>query len=56
MVVTREDIVTAIGSAIEANREELIAKRYNFNIGKIMGKEAVQFIYDILYYLSWCEV
>lgn len=37
VVVTREDIVTAIGSAIEANREELIAKRYNFNIGKIMA-------------------
>ena len=50
VVVTREDIVMAIRSAIEAHREELISKRYNFNIGKILGKDPLQFIYDAIAY------
>lgn len=37
IVVTREEIVDVIRESIGANREELLEKRYRFNVGKIMG-------------------
>jgi glutaminyl-tRNA synthetase len=37
VVVTREDIAKAVTEAVENAREELIERRYRFNVGQLMG-------------------
>lgn len=39
VVVTEEEIVMEIRSAIELHKDDLLKRRYNFNIGKIMGRK-----------------
>ena len=38
VVVTKEEIVTVTREVIAANHNEILEKRYRFNIGNIMGK------------------
>ncbi len=38
VVVTREEIVQIVTTALKEFERELMEKRYKFNVGKLMGK------------------
>ena len=39
VVVTREEIVQIVTTALKEFEQELMEKRYKFNVGKLMGKQ-----------------